>query len=59
MTTWTKKAKQTTSWRNWIYYLLQEALGKILLEDWWWIILEPIVLDLRKPTTTWTKITKP
>jgi len=41
-TTYTRRTPISTSYttRNALDYLIQEALGKILLESWWGILLE-------------------
>ena len=38
----------TTSYtgRQWIDYLIQEALWKILQEDWYWILLERSIYNI-------------
>jgi len=46
-TSWTPRTPKSTSWteRTKLAYLIQEALWKLLTEDWWWILLEKSIYN--------------
>ena len=52
--TWRTVPTTTYSTRDKLSYLLQETFDKLLLEDWWWILLEESVYNEWNTPRKWT-----